>query len=376
MVASHPELASRPQYHSLVGSYLSSEIADVEKVDGSRNARGVRWLNRLSKSESVCDWTMSSAPIATAEAYPMHDSLGPQHAGDDPFTARLRRHMSWYRTRVLRVPCGVGPRAKSIARYGNMLAEADAARGLNFLTPEIHEVARARVREGKAAIDEYRLFHNLLSSQPMCFNLFGPLVQDRVLATTLLQALPEFEVARVLAVKLEFAPVPRDEYLGDRTAFDAFIDYERRDGSRAFLGIETKLTDKFSRKEYDTPSYRRWMVGQRSPFHADAGAQAARMAHNQLWRDHLLAIAMRDHARSPYQRGTFVLVRHPEDRGCESIVQAYQTLLVAGDTTFVDLPLSRLLDCWQSVAIEASRRNWLQSFRERYLDLHESEAAR
>ena len=85
---------------------------------------------------------------------------------------------------------------------------------------------------------------------------------------------------------------------------------------------------------------------------------------------------MRDHARSPYQGGTFALVRHPEDSGCESVVQKYRQLLVTGDTTFVDLPLNRLLECWQTAAGEASHHAWLQSFRRRYLDLHESEEVR
>jgi hypothetical protein len=36
-----------------------------------------------------------------------------------------------------------------------------------------------------------------------------------------------------------------------RRSFDAFIEYERPDGSLGFIGIEAKLTEPFSIKHYD-----------------------------------------------------------------------------------------------------------------------------
>jgi hypothetical protein len=378
MLAAHAELASHSHYHSFAGKYLSTQCSDVEPLDGESKKRGARWRNLLASAEPSIseDAPETSFDAAASGAEPTSLDLGTQSSTDNAFTARMRHHMSWYRASVLRVPCGTGPTATSTKEYGNMLTKADAKRGLNFLTPEIHQVALARLNQGNGVIEPYRLLHNMLSSQPMCFNLFGPLVNDRALATTLQQTIPELRVARVLDVKLEHAPASRDEYLGDNTAFDAFIDYERVDGSRAFLGIETKLTDKFSDKHYDSPHYRRWMRGERSPFGPEAESQVALVVHNQLWRDHLLAIAMRDHARSPYQHGTLVLVRHPADLACAPIVKAYQRLLVPGDATFIDLPLDRLLERWQSAALTEPRIAWLRAFRERYLSLDQSEAAR
>ena len=59
--------------------------------------------------------------------------------------------------------------------YGNMLTVDSAARGLNFLSADIFELARQRVARGSGAVEEFRLMRNMLASQPMCFNLFGPL---------------------------------------------------------------------------------------------------------------------------------------------------------------------------------------------------------
>ena len=171
----------------------------------------------------------------------------------------MRRHQSGYRTHLLRVPCGVGPKPTSTTQYGNMLTLADGKAGRNFLTPEIADVARARVAEGVGAVEPFRLFHNMLSSQPMCFNLFGPLVRDTGLAARLLPTLVPEQDAEVTRVVLEWAPEPATAYLGDRTAFDAFIEYRTPDHRLHALGIETKLTESFSAKVYDREEYRRWM---------------------------------------------------------------------------------------------------------------------
>src|SRR5687767_2286077 len=132
----------------------------------------------------------SNSKTAAADA----PILGPQSPSDDPFTARMRHHQSWYRAHILHVPCGIGPKPTSTTQYGNMLTLADGKAGRNFLTPEIADVARARVAEGAGAVEPFRLFHNMLSSQPMCFNLFGPLVRDTALAARLLPTLvPEHD---------------------------------------------------------------------------------------------------------------------------------------------------------------------------------------
>ena len=85
----------------------------------------------------------------------------------------MRLHQSWYRHAVLGVPFGTGPRKTSKTHYGNMLDSLAADAGCNFLTPEIYELAKARAAEGRGAVEPFRLFRNMLSSQPMCINLFG-----------------------------------------------------------------------------------------------------------------------------------------------------------------------------------------------------------
>ena len=204
----------------------------------------------------------------------------------------MRFHQSWYRRHVLGVPPGPNPAARG-QLYGNMLRPEDGARGLNFLNEAIHQVAEARLGEGEGAIEPGRLRNNLLSSQPMCFNLFAILSLDLDLASKLILLLPGVQPdIRVTAVRIEHAP-PKESHLDDRTAFDAWIEYEAPN-RRGFIGIETKLTEPFSQAEYPftRTGYSRWLQKPGWWWRPGSETSFADQQYNQLWRNHLLAFAM------------------------------------------------------------------------------------
>jgi hypothetical protein len=253
-----------------------------------------------------------------------------------------------------------------------MLTRADGERGLNFLTPTIFAVARRRIQDGRGAVEPHRLLCNMLSSQPMCFNLFGPLASDLDLATRLMRPVLPDRLDRVLRVVIEFAPEPASAYLADRTAFDAFVEYRRPDGKLGCLGIETKLSEPFSPRHYDGPAYRRWMELPDSPFRPEAHTLVDAVPHKQLWRDHLLAIAMRARPGSPYAASSLLVIRHPLDAACATITTTYRTLLRSEDT-FLDYALDRLVSLWAQQPLTADEASWLGEFRRRYLDLAASE---
>lgn len=292
--------------------------------------------------------------------------IGPQYKRDDDFTRRMRWHQSWYRARVLRVACGVGPTPSSRRSYGNMLTEGAASRGLNFLTAGIFELARRRVATRTGAVDEFRLMHNMLSSQPMAFNLFGTLALDHEMATEMVRALWGAHVKRVTDVRFEWAPQPAAEHLDDRTAFDVFIEYEGEAGQLGFIGIEVKLTEPFSQRRYDKPAYRRWMTPD-SPWRLESHEAVADIRHNQLWRNHLLAWSMLRRPSSIYRSGHLSVVFHPEDHRCRGVIHRYRTLL-RSHATFSAFDLSQVVSAWQPYAGE-----WLQTFAQRYLALNASE---
>ncbi len=303
------------------------------------------------------------------------DDVGPQFSGDAPFAARMRFHQSWYRTTVLGVPCGTGPQASSRSFYGNMLDGPSGAAGLNFLSPQIYAVARERISRG-GGVERFRCLHNMLSSQPMCFNVFGPLVGDLDLASRCMRALLPTGVDRVTEVRIEYAPAPAHEYLGDRTSFDAFVAYLRPDGEAAFLGIETKLTEPLSPVEYQKHAYARLTECDGSLWRRDAWPTMSLSEWNQLWRNHLLVDALCQHPRSPHGKyGHSVLVRHPSDPGVATVVAKYRSFLVSPDASFCDWPLDTLVDAFSSACVTDDERAWIDAFRLRYLDLAASEEA-
>jgi hypothetical protein len=259
---------------------------------------------------------------------------------------------------------------------GSMLDRESGSRGLNFLTDEIFQVARRRIGTRHGTVDEYRLLHNLLSSQPMCFNLFGPFVADHDLATRVFRHLFSETVSRVLDVQIEYAPEPAAEYLDDRTAFDAFIEYEHVDGKRAFVGVETKLIEPFSPQHYDGPKYRRWVERPDSPWPEETWGQLDAISHNQLWRDHLLAFALCRHPSSPYAHGQLMLVAPRADEASWSAAEAYRHLVSADDRSFMQFDLEEFVDGIAAAPLRTDEQNWLRDFRRRYVDLTESEAAR
>ena len=360
----HPGLTNHDSWHSFVGGALSDHrgLLGIESA-GQGNGRGRRWRKRHAElAEATGGVVRASAPVAPpGEAA----ELGPQYAGDDAFTARMRRHQSWWRAHVLRVPAGTGPIASATSRYGNMLPAEAGAAGLNFLTPEIFAVARGRA--GSQGVEPFRLMHNMLSSQPMCFNLLGPLVGQGQRAGRLIGALLG-EPVREVEVTLEWAPQPASDYLADRTACDAFILYRRGDGGLSALCIETKLTESFSPTVYDGEAYRRWMRG--APFRADAHDTVATSPFNQLWRNHLLALALRE--RDGYAAVRSVVVHHPLDTRAQATVAEYRGLLTS-EETFGSWTLAAVVEAFRGVALSAEQ-TWLDAFQRRYLDMEESAA--
>jgi len=222
-------------------------------------------------------------------------------------------------------------------------------------------------------VEPDRCQRNLLSSQPMAFNVFGPLTSAPELATRLLRPLVA-DLDRVTGVQIEVPPQPAVEYLDDRTSFDVLVTYQATDGTSAFLGIETKLTERFSDKDYDIkPAYRRITEAPGSPWRPGVTEQCNVKSWSQLWRDHLLVEACARHASRPYgERGRVVVVRHPLDPEIGPVLAGYERLL-SDASTCVDLPLDRLVSVWREHADGDAERQWLTRLHDRYVDLSLSE---
>jgi hypothetical protein len=298
--------------------------------------------------------------------------------GDDPFKARMRFHQSWYRRHVLGLPPGTNPSAKNPDElYGSRLTPEDAMAGRNFLTPAIHAAAERRLSIRHGVVESERLRGNLLSSQPVCFNLWAPLADDPALATRLVQRLGGFPAElRVTNVALEYAP-DKTRHLNDNTAFDAFVECELPGGNRGFVGVETKLTEPFGPKRVAfEPRYSEWMNARGWWWRERAERSFPDPRINQLWRNHLLAFAMLRQEPPEYSEGFCAVLYHDDDASCVEAMQAYRAhLLPESELTLLDWPLSAMVDAWTYQLETPEQQSWLDRFRLRYLDLGASDAA-
>ena len=250
-----------------------------------------------------------------------------------------------------------------------MLTKEAADKGLNFLTSTIFDVVKIRLcrsRKGET-IDKFRLLRNMLSSQPMSFNLFGELLCDLNLATVLARKVWGEHIARVIDVRFEWAPCPKEEFLDDRTAFDVFLEYEVLNGDKGFIGIETKLTEPFSQRECSRDKYDK--LTNDSPWYASEHLEKYQSKKfNQIWRNHLLTWALVNSPKYRYSMGELAIVYHPGDKRCAETIEEYQEILPS-ENRITSMNLQEIVSKWKPLVQTQASGQWLRDFERRYLRL-------
>src|SRR3712207_293734 len=131
-------------------------------------------------------------------------------------------------------------------RLGSRLTAKAGEQGDNFIDPDLLPVVnRALIyRELGAVYELDRLKTNLLSSQALCFNAFGPLARDPVLATQFMAELLPGVLDEVTGVLFETSPGRGDpRFTQDGTAFDLALVGRTPSGQCAFIAVEAKYTE-------------------------------------------------------------------------------------------------------------------------------------
>ena len=239
----------------------------------------------------------------------------------------------------------------------------------NYLTDTIREVVGEEVLGPKSAEKVYgkpRIFDDLLSSQPLCFNLFGELQRNLVLATRVFKrCLGSTRVGEVEKVEFEHSPGRGDDALtGDRSAFDVFVEYRTPPGGKGFVGIEVKyhedLKDPAARLR---PRYEEVADGM-GAFRPDCREQLRQSPLQQIWRDHLLAGSMLLHRDLDYAEGFFVCLYPRDNERCAEAVDKYGDCLTeSGRVPFMAWTLEDLME-----DVRASGAGpWAEDFIDRYL---------
>ena len=134
------------------------------------------------------------------------------------FTQKCREQQGKYRERMGE-PMGVGPHLKKGTPQINMLVDGDKT-GKNFVNEFTFNYAKRRVEKKQIheTIDEYRLFNNMLSSQPMAFNFFWPFIEMRqqgkgdIVSRIFQNIFPDKYISEVTEVELEYLDTDIKKY--------------------------------------------------------------------------------------------------------------------------------------------------------------------
>ncbi len=300
----------------------------------------------------------AKAMLDIGTQYPMDRQTDPTG-----FLERARLHQSRFRAERLKVPCG---------RFGNYLTEADARKGLNFFAD--HGIREA-VRERYPSFNR-NVYANMLRSEHVPFNFFIPLNADDAFRRKIFSTWLGFELKRVDEVRIEYAPMPRGEFLNDRTSFDAYVEYEDEAGLRGLVGIEVKYTElpyplgKYSKEDRDildvgSPYYR--VMAAAGIFREGWGKILLRDEHRQLWRNQLLGESIQQRFRDRYAYATLMVV-HPEgNRHVASACEGYTRSLVHPEHTFRTLSYEQFIGDLRTHATSDGFLPWVDYLLDRYI---------
>ena len=258
-------------------------------------------------------------------------------------------------------------KSKNDSRFlGSRLAMPWAQETLaNYLSDTIKDVVREEVINPEKSKDKLygkpRIFNDLLSSQPLCFNLFAELQRDLPLATDVMKNLTNGLVGSVTHIDFEWSPGRGDPRLtGDRSAFDVYVSFSSADDKKGFIGIEVKYHENLigaaspHKDRYDQ------IADQMGCFKGSNREDLKAQPLQQIWRDHLLAGIHR--IADGFEEGFFVFLYPGKNTHCSSAIADYERGLT-NTNTFASWTI-------ESVASEIKRHTddlWIDRFIDRYL---------
>lgn len=278
---------------------------------------------------------------------------------ESSYKKRIRMHQGWWRMNVLNEKVGRHPKNRN-SNLCNTILNGEKSRN-NFLTENtykaVFQTLDERKEEGTGMMEEDRLFNNLLSSQPLCFNFFGELMADTDFGLKILQ-LWWPNITELKRVIFEFAP--KERFTNDNSAFD--VAFEVAIGNQiGLIGLECKYTDTFSSTEYDKPTYRELFKNSNS-FVADYNDLKA-SRYNQLFRNQLISEGLIQNSK--YQFVKTGLFCYEQDNSAIEIGQEFKKMLANPDS-FTIITYRSFIENIQQLDIDWLKREWTMLLWARY----------
>lgn len=242
----------------------------------------------------------------------------------------------------------------------------------NYLSDTIKDVVRNEVLSNSNKGKLYgkpRIFNNLLSSQPLCFNLFAELQQDLGLASKVFRTLCPHRVNTVTKIDFEYSPGRGDPtYLGDNSAFDVYVEFLNHSNVKGFIGIEVKYHENLKNKPAEMKDRYFEVASQMGCFKKESLDFLQISPLEQIWRDHLLAGSLLYSLKDGFRDGFFVFLSPRNNLNCQEAVEEYKQCLTI-DRTFQ----SWTLEYVAKVIKQNTDEKWIDDVIDRYLNFEKIE---
>jgi len=296
---------------------------------------------------------------------------------------RVRVHQGWWRLNVLNKVAGQHPIKKDDTVVCNTMYNGETT-GANFLTKNTFKIVQQtlaeRTEKDGGKIEETRLFNNLLSSQPLCFNFFAELEYDKRLGLQVLQSWWP-NITKLNKVLFEYSSLIN--YTKDGSAFDIAFDVQFG-RKRGFIGLECKYTDTFSykpqkkdavfygdveNKNYHT--YTEIFNSNKQAFKANYFDFVKSKKYNQLFRNQLMAEAMlKNNDFEIIKTGLFCFEKDTE---AISTGREFQSMINNGEDTFTVISYADFIEKAQQLNLTWQQREWTMLLWARYCGFQISE---
>ncbi|MCX7302811.1 MAG: hypothetical protein NTV73_00515 [Hyphomicrobiales bacterium] len=311
-------------------------------------------------------------PTISADIAKQHHTL---IASDDRYRAALRLLAALWREDE-GLPIGrLVDREGKAHNIGSRIPDKAGRAGRNFMSPAIADLASRELiyRQNGALYDATRLRTNLLASQTLCLNLFGPAKLDPRFADKMMANLLPDTFRQVTGVSFEFSPGRGDpRFTGDFTAVDIFIAGISPIGERTFVSIEMKYAEGCNDAVPRNINPRHVQIATNSGL-ITRPTDKALLANplQQLFREHMMSQAMIDNGM--FDSGQFIVIVPAASRSVADACTRYQEQLAPHREGLVSFGVLALEQVIEAIA-GAGQETYAQRLHARYCDFSRIES--
>jgi hypothetical protein len=279
-------------------------------------------------------------------------------------------------------------RKKYISKESNThetwLTDDDAKKGKNFY----HGFSIFDTMKNRSPKFYPSLYSDMLRSEHIPYNLFIPFRQDLVFCKNVfnkllgncIKAIDEQTFlggADTTNIKIEFAPKPNTKYLGDRTSFDAYIEYTHKDNTKGIIGIEVKYTEReYKLKKGSTEE--KTVRDQKSAYYKISeaskiykpGALNVLPTDNfrQIWRNQMLAEKIKIEHKDRIFHSTSMTFFPSNNKHFVDTSKEYLAKLIEPSNKFVAVTYENFIAaCMKCCPPNKEFENWIDYLSKRYL---------